>query len=802
MIMKTMRAILLTLTIVALCLSTLVPPVALPVAAQDPADAASASAGDSPEERTLREAITMLGWPDTVTRNRVYDLEPNDETIFMLWPPSSAALYLLRTKVSANNGGSYDDETIQYARILALGEDGGRFYIDKLVENGLSHSSYQGRECIVMRYGEQICNPGGLLGLLADMIRDTIYAFLSGFGIEDDGEPLCPEAGAGLIVWSCGSHTFVVRDDTGAGAEDGIAGALYMAAQNQGLCDLGDTLVILAGTDDVPGSRPLSHFQNMAQDTNAYYGQNAYGRVSLAYTFMDADGSAGSNDWYNVGPSLADYAGKENEFAIAAIEKAFEAGAPRDELNLARVIVVYAGPSQQASHDAATPAPLSTLMWPPANARWWEIEVGPDDSPSTVFTGSLILVAEDDGLGLWTHEVGHSLYSRYLMFNKYNRISDRYNYSQPWGQYGRIDNWGLMGSGNWWGDPLASDPVHMSSFSKVSGGWLEFTDGELDERYTLTAVERQKYGDSVLRIDDPTVANPEWFYIIEARDASPTDFGAPESGVVIYHVGWNGGHKHHIVNNLLPQSGVTRSTGPAGRSYERTTLRGDSTVYRSPSRKLEFTLHSESTANGYSAVVSTSVYTPTNLVGATVAPASSPVPQGQATTAPTGIDGPLPDIDLHAWDDQGRHEGLNYATGQYETQIPGAVASGDLKDAEEWIYVPEGTDVRFEVSAYKTEQFLAANPAYRETIRPHRYEIEYGRFDAEGEYTVAKARRGEVAAGDTADLLPPDDSSLNYKPARAPGYGRNWPRDPFLVGAIGAILLMGLVGWIIGLRRR
>ncbi len=786
--------------VVVLCLAVLAP-LAPQTLAQEPV-------GDSPEERVLREMVTSLGWPDTVHRGRLYELEPDDETLFILWPPGAALRYLLRTKVSANNGGSYEEDTIQYARILALGEDGGRYYIDKMVENGLPHSSYQGREGIVMRVGDQICDPGGLLGYIIDMIREIITAFLEELGIEPTDEMPCAEAAAGLIAWSCGSHTFVVRDDTGTGAENTIAAALYLAAQNHGLCDLGDTLVILAGTDDTPGTRPLSHFQQMAQDVNAYYGHNAYGRVVLAYTFMDADGdaSSGPGDWYNVGGAMADYANRERQFAITAVERAFAAGAPREELNLARVIVVYAGPSQQATHNAPNPAPMGTLASHPPNNMFFEIEVGPADARAMVYASVLILVAEEDGLGLWTHEVGHSLYSQYLMFNRLSRITDRYNYSQPWGQYGRVGRWGLMGSGNWWGDPTASSPVHMCAFSKVSGTWLGYLDAELGKQYALTAVEHQKHGDTVLRVDDPTSTHAEHFYLVEARDATAA-YGAPETGVVLYRVTYNNTHNHHVVNNLLPQSGTTTATGPMNRVYERPTLGGAGaaggvTLYRDVPTRLEFVLHSESTTGSYSAVVSANVFTPTNMVGATVAPAGSPVPVGQANTAPTGPDLVLPDIDLHAYDDQGRHVGLNYVTGEYENQIPGAIASGDLKDAEEWIFVPEGTPVRFEVSAYKTEQFLAASPQIAAEIKPHTFEIGYNRFDAEGQHTVARAGKGTVAAGEEAQLLSPDDPSLRYRPAPAWRYGFNLTPRLYLMVLIGAILLMGGIGWIIALRRR
>jgi len=168
----------------------------------------------------------------------------------------------------------------------------------------------------------------------------------------------------------------------------------------------------------------------------------------------------------------------------------------------------------------------------------------------------------------------------------------------------------------------------------------------------------------------------------------------------------------------------------------------------------------------------------------------------------TGAYLPLPDIDLHAYDDQGRHVGLNYDTEEFEAQIPGADFSGDLKDDAEWIYVPEGTKVRFEVSSEKTAQFLALNPQYKETIRPERYETRYQKIDENGVITEAKGTKGEIKAGAEAKLEGPEAPGLNYKPLRSPGYGRNLPENLALAALIAAIVVMGLIAWVVVLVRR
>ena len=70
----------------------------------------------------------------------------------------------------------------------------------------------------------------------------------------------------------------------------------------------------------------------------------------------------------------------------------------------------------------------------------------------------------------------------------------------------------------------------------------------------------------------------------------------------------------------------------------------------------------------------------------------------------------LPDLDLHAVTPDGKHTGMNYQTGQYEAQIANAIYSGDNQGSPEWIFVPEGTEVRYYISSRDNEQFLAQNP--------------------------------------------------------------------------------------------
>lgn len=111
------------------------------------------------------------------------------------------------------------------------------------------------------------------------------------------------------------------------------------------------------------------------------------------------------------------------------------------------------------------------------------------------------------------------------------------------------------------------------------------------------------------------------------------------------------------------------------------------------------------------------VYIYSSQVGS-LAPSTNPQHIGQFASAATPNPNPnfessyaplanmtYPDLDLHAYTDTGLHVGINYETGIYENQIPGAVSSGDLI-AEEWIFVPSNLNVRFVVDSYDVQQYL------------------------------------------------------------------------------------------------
>ncbi|MFH2101182.1 MAG: hypothetical protein ABII71_03815 [Candidatus Micrarchaeota archaeon] len=708
-------------------------------------------------ERVVVNTAQSLGWP-TSTGPR----------------PGSAG-----TSYQVTPTGGYSEEPSVFAFIAVMTSDtDAQNVLQLLQDNGMTRGTFHGRQAIIMQQGDQICNPkeGTTLDLTFKAIKWIAQMIASEMGTTANDVPLCADS-YGTVVWRCGKYVFGVQDQTGYGNEKMIANALYAASEGENLCGIGDTVVILTGTADKMGTKKISNYQQIADGVNTYYSWNAYNRVDFTFTFKDADGSSGTSDWYNVGPAMATYSSSNTgdiEIAQAALKKAFAGTDLGSEVYLDRVVIVYPGPAAQEDANA----PFSTAC------RWRDpnyfVEVDGAKGKSKIYVRNIILVSEQDTVGDWAHEFGHSLYSKHAADGTaFFRINDRYNYAgKPAWQYGNIDTWGLMGNGNYWGSPKGSAPTHMSAFTKEGAGWLRYQGVSVNNSYTETAIENKDMGEFTLVLDDPRSADPEQYYIIEARDASAT-YGAPESGLNIYFVRFDHPNKHYVVNLMTPQSMPTVGSSD-GRAYPKPTLystAGNGSVWKSVTSKFQIVLTSE-TGSPYTATFKIEEFKPANLAGAVAAPAGAPAvpnPQGPNPPSRNSESQDMPDIDLHAYDSAGRHVGMNYQTGEYELQIPEALASGDMRDSEEWIFVPEGTMVRYELSAERTKRFLQQNPEYSSAAQAKEVELEYYKYDAFGNGQVASGGTVYVDHKGTATVTIKsyNDPSLTYIPQEMPGFGNN-----------------------------
>jgi hypothetical protein len=254
-------------------------------------------------------------------------------------------------------------------------------------------------------------------------------------------------------------------------------------------------------------------------------------------------------------------------------------------------------------------------------------------------------------------------------------------------------HWDLMG--NLLGQ-YDIERVHLSSYSKEWLGWLKYKDVDKGKSFAVESLVKMEYGDNALRY----VYSPFWeflapnYFIFEVRTNSPT-----------YSL-WDTETLHQ--NVLAIYQVDERIDLPYLPRYDTVNLPGHLTTapdqYDDPDAKVTIRLHS---INEENAVVSVEDYKGSKLKGASLKTAAEVLSESMAEFPHEVTEAvALPDLDLHAFSEDGRHVGMNYMTGSYEIDIPGAMASGDLFNGREWIFVPENVDVYFVVSAIDNADFL------------------------------------------------------------------------------------------------
>jgi M6 family metalloprotease-like protein len=668
------------------------------------------------------------------------------------------------------NGGS-DNDPVMFAAIAVTSNDEEALSILNLLQdNGMRRTTFQGRDAIIMFPGDKVCNAkeGTTVYWLLKIFRELGGHIASAIGnTEFNPSDICFDSYE-TYAWRCGKYVFMVQDQTEYGYGSEIANSLYARADEENICGMESTVILLSAPSDVSGTRKLSHFQDITQQINTYYSYNAYGRASFTYTFFDADGSAGSNDWFVMSRPMDTY--NWHRYVEESIINAFSQQALEKEVYLDRIVVVHPGDGNQLGGYSNV---YSACLWRDNNFYYEITDIS--GKKSKVYVQNVILQSENDGMGVWAHEFGHTLYSKHAIGNK-NRISDRYNYdNEPTRQFGKIYQLGLMGEGNWWGNPLASSPIHMSSFTKEATEWLRYTYiTEMDKTYTINSLENMNFGDIVYRIDNPRFTNSEFYYIIEGRD-STVPFGYPESGVAIYKVDYSNANSHHVVNAIQPQDGS--NIGHVGnRWYLKPTLHstsGNGSIYVDVPSRFYVSLSSE-THSPYSARIFVGEYDPEKMKGAILNTFEMFKEQGWFDFAfLSTYDAPeVPELDLHAYDSQGRHVGMNYDTGIYENQIPGAISSGDLKDTEEWIFVPEDVEVTFVISTERVKRYLNEFPEFKSELSDLTSKVSYMKFDEQGNAFVTDEKEIKITHNNFK-IEGPDSPSLNYKDDYYPGFNNN-----------------------------
>jgi hypothetical protein len=96
---------------------------------------------------------------------------------------------------------------------------------------------------------------------------------------------------------------------------------------------------------------------------------------------------------------------------------------------------------------------------------------------------------------------------------------------------------------------------------------------------------------------------------------------------------------------------------------------------------------------------------------------------------------------------------MNYTTGKYENEIPGAIASGDSY-FEEWIFVPSDVSIAFKVVSRDTQKYLEEINRTNETLTMN-YTLSIVEYDENATKFESKTIFGNISANKTDEIAMP-----------------------------------------------
>jgi len=258
------------------------------------------------------------------------------------------------------------------------------------------------------------------------------------------------------------------------------------------------------------------YYQDLAYCVADYHRENSFGKVNLNFTIYDND-----SEWFRTDKNESDYLGKEDEFVKDAINLVLDSGI--DLSNQDMVVTVHSGTSGQRKKNK-----LFT--------QTWTLDGHPLGYPPYK-----IIVAEDDLVGAWAHEIGHLIGA--LITPESTIIPDLY-------KMGNVEEWDLMARGSW--NDRENNPPQMSSYVKEFLQWLnyEIYPKSAYGEYWINSLTTSSFGDDVFRYNlcDNTNDDCPEYYILEVRNRTLKTWdsslpGLPivgDKNLVLYYVDTKG----------------------------------------------------------------------------------------------------------------------------------------------------------------------------------------------------------------------------------------------------------------------
>jgi hypothetical protein len=173
--------------------------------------------------KALSETASAVGWSDNV-------FEASD------WNGMG-----FRGKCYQINPAGSKMDDVDTALIAFSDESQPKQVLDIFQENGMRRTTFHGYDAIIMKNGEKICEAGGTVGFVLDLVKKVAVWFGEQLGTPVDTSIICAEA-TGTVAWTCSDVLFITNSPGDVDISEQVAEILYEKSEKLKLCGEGENL--------------------------------------------------------------------------------------------------------------------------------------------------------------------------------------------------------------------------------------------------------------------------------------------------------------------------------------------------------------------------------------------------------------------------------------------------------------------------------------------------------------------------------------------------------------------------------
>lgn len=334
--------------------------------------------------------------------------------------------------------------------------------------------------------------------------------------------------------------------------------------------------------------------------------------------------------------------------------------------------------------------------------------------------------------------------------------------------------------------------INLDSWTKEWLGWLKYSKAQTNTPYLVKPLDQMQYGDSVLTYEYTKPNNQKLSYIFEARSNISTT--------------WDNETVWNKALNIYCLEDAPNAFAQHTINLAKTLSANDNFTDPNVGIVVKLNSYSDQDAN-----ITIYDYNLVNSVGAVMSSLAKVLADASKLLLPDTGFSTLPDLDLHAYADDGRHVGMNYQTGVYENQIDGAIASGDLTGGTEWIFVPSSVNVTFATESSDTAKFFQQYPeASGYSNGAETYTINNVYYGPDGSRYESQPVEQEISPGSTMEhsysVTQNTDGSYSITTSAATNPGSTPTPSPLPIATliiVGIVIAVAVVvGVFVGLRSR